>query len=169
MERKPRRASRRYHGERDAGITGFSHIGLCTTDAARDEAFWTNVCSAFSAFITKPFQMSLRHRVAPEYASLSAALHPHSQNPFDDIFFALFAVGYLQSVQRCYAADWLPVRFDANGAALAIIFDQIIFRLRVWIGDIFLDVPAGLANVFQRACRAPTRFLARKVRLHRRY
>ena len=31
---------------RDAGITGFSHIGLCTTDAARDEAFWTQVCNA---------------------------------------------------------------------------------------------------------------------------
>jgi 2,3-dihydroxy-p-cumate/2,3-dihydroxybenzoate 3,4-dioxygenase len=29
----PPPASRRYHGERDAGITGFSHIGLCTTDA----------------------------------------------------------------------------------------------------------------------------------------
>ena len=39
-------ARRRYHGERDAGITGFSHIGLCTTDAARDEAFWTQVCNA---------------------------------------------------------------------------------------------------------------------------
>ena len=34
------------YGERDAGITGFSHIGLCTTDAARDEAFWTQVCNA---------------------------------------------------------------------------------------------------------------------------
>jgi 2,3-dihydroxy-p-cumate/2,3-dihydroxybenzoate 3,4-dioxygenase len=31
---------------RDAGITGFSHIGLRTTDAARDEAFWTRVCNA---------------------------------------------------------------------------------------------------------------------------
>ena len=29
-----------------AGITGFSHIGLRTTDAARDEAFWTRVCNA---------------------------------------------------------------------------------------------------------------------------
>lgn len=36
----------RYHGSRDAGITGFSHVGLCTTDAARDEAFWTQVCNA---------------------------------------------------------------------------------------------------------------------------
>lgn len=28
---------------RDAGITHFSHIGLRTTDAARDEAFWTRL------------------------------------------------------------------------------------------------------------------------------
>ena len=43
---RPAYSSRRYHGERDAGITGFSHVGLCTTDAARDEAFWTQVCNA---------------------------------------------------------------------------------------------------------------------------
>ena len=43
---RPAYSSRRYHGERDAGVTGFSHIGLCTTDAARDEAFWTKVCNA---------------------------------------------------------------------------------------------------------------------------
>jgi 2,3-dihydroxy-p-cumate/2,3-dihydroxybenzoate 3,4-dioxygenase len=43
---RPAHSGRRYHGERDAGITGFSHIGLCTTDAARDEAFWTKVCNA---------------------------------------------------------------------------------------------------------------------------
>ena len=36
----------RYFPSRDAGITGFSHIGLRTTDAARDEAFWTRVLSA---------------------------------------------------------------------------------------------------------------------------
>jgi 2,3-dihydroxy-p-cumate/2,3-dihydroxybenzoate 3,4-dioxygenase len=43
---RPAMSNRRYHGERDAGITGFSHIGLCTTDAARDEHFWTQVCNA---------------------------------------------------------------------------------------------------------------------------
>ncbi|MEL1263019.1 VOC family protein [Pseudoxanthomonas putridarboris] len=43
---RPQMGARRYHGERDAGITGFSHVGLCTTDAARDEAFWTTVCNA---------------------------------------------------------------------------------------------------------------------------
>jgi 2,3-dihydroxy-p-cumate/2,3-dihydroxybenzoate 3,4-dioxygenase len=31
---------------RDAGITGFSHIGLYTKNAARDEAFWTHLMNA---------------------------------------------------------------------------------------------------------------------------
>lgn len=43
---RPAMSGLRYHGNRDAGITGFSHVGLCTTDPARDEAFWTQVCSA---------------------------------------------------------------------------------------------------------------------------
>lgn len=43
---RPAISGRRYHGSRDAGITGFSHVGLCTTDAARDERFWTTVCNA---------------------------------------------------------------------------------------------------------------------------
>jgi 2,3-dihydroxy-p-cumate/2,3-dihydroxybenzoate 3,4-dioxygenase len=43
---RPAYSGQRYHGTRDAGITGFSHVGLCTTDAVRDEAFWTKVCNA---------------------------------------------------------------------------------------------------------------------------
>jgi len=43
---RPQQSAKRYHGNRDAGITGFSHIGLCTTDPARDEKFWTEVCNA---------------------------------------------------------------------------------------------------------------------------
>jgi len=43
---RPQQSARRYHGNRDAGITGFSHIGLCTTDPVRDEKFWTEVCNA---------------------------------------------------------------------------------------------------------------------------
>ena len=42
----PAHSGRRYHGTRDAGVTGFSHIGLCSTDPVRDEAFWTRVCNA---------------------------------------------------------------------------------------------------------------------------
>lgn len=43
---RPETTGQRYHGTRDAGVTGFSHVGLCTTDPARDEAFWTEVCNA---------------------------------------------------------------------------------------------------------------------------
>ena len=39
-------SGRRHFPSRDAGITGFSHVGLCTTDAARDERFWTEVLGA---------------------------------------------------------------------------------------------------------------------------
>lgn len=38
---RPFGSGRRYFPSRDAGITEFSHIGLRTTDAPRDEAFWT--------------------------------------------------------------------------------------------------------------------------------
>jgi len=43
---RPAVSGSRYHGTRDAGITGFSHIGLCSTDPVRDEAFWTQGCNA---------------------------------------------------------------------------------------------------------------------------
>ena len=42
----PHHSGKRYFPSRDAGITGFSHVGLCTTDAARDERFWTQVLGA---------------------------------------------------------------------------------------------------------------------------
>ena len=43
---RPLHSGKRYFASRDAGITGFSHIGLCSTDAPRDEAFWCGVLGA---------------------------------------------------------------------------------------------------------------------------
>jgi 2,3-dihydroxy-p-cumate/2,3-dihydroxybenzoate 3,4-dioxygenase len=43
---RPEHSGRRYFPARDAGITGFSHVGLNSTDPARDERFWTHVCNA---------------------------------------------------------------------------------------------------------------------------
>lgn len=43
---RPERSGRRYFASRDAGITGFSHVGLNSTDPVRDEKFWTQVCNA---------------------------------------------------------------------------------------------------------------------------
>lgn len=43
---RPFHSGVRFHGTRDAGIRGFNHIGLKSSDPRRDEAFWTNVCGA---------------------------------------------------------------------------------------------------------------------------
>jgi 2,3-dihydroxy-p-cumate/2,3-dihydroxybenzoate 3,4-dioxygenase len=43
---RPAHGGSRHFPSRDAGITGFSHIGLCSTDPQRDEAFWTGCFSA---------------------------------------------------------------------------------------------------------------------------
>lgn len=37
---------RRYFPSRDAGVTDFSHVGLCTTDCIRDGKFWTEMTNA---------------------------------------------------------------------------------------------------------------------------
>ncbi|MCC6472582.1 MAG: VOC family protein [Burkholderiales bacterium] len=43
---RPHHSGVRYFPARDAGITHFSHIGLRTRDAPKDEAFWTRICNA---------------------------------------------------------------------------------------------------------------------------
>lgn len=40
---RPFHSGRRYFPSRDAGITEFSHVGLKTSDARRDEAFWSGL------------------------------------------------------------------------------------------------------------------------------
>jgi 2,3-dihydroxy-p-cumate/2,3-dihydroxybenzoate 3,4-dioxygenase len=40
---RPFVSTRRYFPSRDAGITEFSHIGLKTADAPRDERFWSSL------------------------------------------------------------------------------------------------------------------------------
>jgi 2,3-dihydroxy-p-cumate/2,3-dihydroxybenzoate 3,4-dioxygenase len=42
----PHHSGSRFFPTRDCGTTGFSHIGLRTTDAPRDEKFWTQILSA---------------------------------------------------------------------------------------------------------------------------
>jgi len=43
---RPQHSGRRFFPSRDCGVWSFSHIGLRTTDAARDESFWTTVLNA---------------------------------------------------------------------------------------------------------------------------
>ena len=43
---RPEMSSTRYHGTRDAGITGFSHVGFRSRDLEGDETFWTQIFNA---------------------------------------------------------------------------------------------------------------------------
>ena len=43
---RPQHSGRRFFPTRDAGLTGFSHIGLCSTLPSRDERFWTELLGA---------------------------------------------------------------------------------------------------------------------------
>lgn len=43
---RPAQSGVNYHGTRDAGITGFSHVGFYSSNVERDEKFWTTVCNA---------------------------------------------------------------------------------------------------------------------------
>ena len=43
---QPFHSGKRHFPSRDAGITGFSHIGLCSSDPPRDEKFWTGLMGA---------------------------------------------------------------------------------------------------------------------------
>jgi 2,3-dihydroxy-p-cumate/2,3-dihydroxybenzoate 3,4-dioxygenase len=43
---RPAASGRRYFPSRDAGITGFSHIGLHSIVPRQDEVFWTTTCNA---------------------------------------------------------------------------------------------------------------------------
>ncbi|WP_081074242.1 VOC family protein [Burkholderia diffusa] len=43
---QPYHSGRRYFPSRDEGITRSSHVGLCTTNAERNEKFWTETLGA---------------------------------------------------------------------------------------------------------------------------
>ena len=80
----------RYHPGRDAGVTGFRRIGMRTSDAARDEAFWTHL---FNARVSDWIGEAPLLRIGTAHHSL--ALYPadrpgiqhvdHEVEDFDDI------------------------------------------------------------------------------------
>ena len=46
LSARPHHSGRQFFPSRDCGVWSFSHIGLRTTDAARDETFWTTIMNA---------------------------------------------------------------------------------------------------------------------------
>ena len=80
---------------RDAGITGFSHVGLCTTDACRDEQVWTGVLGARVSDRIGPAPLlridSVHHKVALFPAGRSGVQHiNHQVASIDDVMRAWY-------------------------------------------------------------------------------
>lgn len=87
---RPQKATRRYFPTRDAGIVEFSHVGLRTSDAPRDEAFWTTHFNIRSNdWIGDAGLLSfdkLHHRIALFPADAPGIQHINFQvESFDDV------------------------------------------------------------------------------------
>jgi 2,3-dihydroxy-p-cumate/2,3-dihydroxybenzoate 3,4-dioxygenase len=86
----PQHSGERFFPTRDCGTTGFSHIGLRTTDAARDEKFWTQVLSAkvSDRIGTAPLLRidEVHHKIALFPSTYSGVQHVnHQVESIDDI------------------------------------------------------------------------------------
>lgn len=88
---RPARSGRRFFGSRDAGILGFSGVGLRSTDIANDTLFWTTAGATVSdraGDITYLRFDDLHHRVA---------LYPSERN---GLLYATFAVESLDCIMQ---------------------------------------------------------------------
>lgn len=98
---RPFHSGVRYFPSRDAGITGFSHIGLRSTDPTRDEVFWTEVLNArVSDWIGKTPLLRIdevHHKIALFPSSYPGVQHiNHQVESIDDI---MRAAHFLQENQ----------------------------------------------------------------------
>jgi 2,3-dihydroxy-p-cumate/2,3-dihydroxybenzoate 3,4-dioxygenase len=92
---RPWNSGRRYFPARDAGITGFSHIGMFSTSPARDEKFWTEVCNARVSDWIGPAPLlridPVHHRIALFPANRHGVQHiNHQVESVDDVMRAYY-------------------------------------------------------------------------------
>ncbi len=113
---QPHHSGRRYFASRDAGITGFSHVGLCSTDAPRDERFW---CQHLGARVSDRIGDAallridpVHHRVALFPTTRTGIQHiNHQVERVDDVMRA-----YYQLRERGVRIVFGPGRHPTSGA-----------------------------------------------------
>lgn len=109
--------TRRYFPSRDAGIDGFSHIGLRSVDAPRDQAFWTSVFNArVSDWIgTAPLLRinEVHHTLALFPSSYAGVQHiNHQVASIDDVMRAYYFVRQQRGLRIVFG----PGRHTSSGA-----------------------------------------------------
>jgi 2,3-dihydroxy-p-cumate/2,3-dihydroxybenzoate 3,4-dioxygenase len=92
---RPWNSGSRYVAARDAGITGFSHVGLFSTSPQRDERFWTETCNARVSDWIGPAPLlridPVHHRIALFPALRHGVQHiNHQVESIDDVMRAYY-------------------------------------------------------------------------------
>ena len=92
---QPHHSGQRHWPSRDAGITGFSHIGLCSNDPVRDEKFWTGVLGAKVSDRIGPSPLlridEVHHKIALFPAQRAGIQHVnHQVESVDDVMRAYY-------------------------------------------------------------------------------
>lgn len=87
---RPYMSGKRYFPSRDAGITGFNHVGLCSSDPVRDEKMWTTQFSARVSDWIGPSALlridDIHHRIALFPTNRAGIQHiNHQVESVDDI------------------------------------------------------------------------------------
>jgi 2,3-dihydroxy-p-cumate/2,3-dihydroxybenzoate 3,4-dioxygenase len=113
---RPWHSARRYTASRDAGITGFSHVGLYSTAPGRDEKFWTGTCNARVSDWIGPAALlridSVHHKIALFPARRHGVQHiNHQVQTIDDVMRAYY---FLRD--RGIAIRFGPGRHPTSGA-----------------------------------------------------
>jgi 2,3-dihydroxy-p-cumate/2,3-dihydroxybenzoate 3,4-dioxygenase len=92
---RPWHSGRRYAASRNAGITGFSHVGLYSKVPQRDEKFWTETCNARVSDWIGPAPLlridPVHHRIALFPARRHGVQHiNHQVESIDDVMRAYY-------------------------------------------------------------------------------
>ena len=126
----PHHSGRRYFPSRDAGITGLSHVGLCTTDPQRDERFWTEVLGARVSDRIGDAPLlridEVHHKVAMFPATRSGVQHVnHQVESVDDIMRAWYML-QKKGIKIAFG----PGRHPTSGARFLYFYgpDGMIFE-----------------------------------------
>jgi len=113
---RPLHCGERYMAARDAGISGFSHVGLYSTAPQRDEKFWTETCNARVSDWIGPAALlridPVHHRIALFPAKRHGVQHiNHQVESIDDVMRAYY---FLRD--RGVAIRFGPGRHPTSGA-----------------------------------------------------
>lgn len=112
----PHHSGRRYFPSRDAGITGFSHIGLRTLDGRRDEVFWTSLLGAKVSDRIGDAPLlridEVHHKIALFPSTYPGVQHiNHQVQSIDDIMRAYYIM-----LERSIPIKFGPGRHPTSGA-----------------------------------------------------